>query len=72
MAGENVNISAAWRMLMDVPNPPPFANVYVYGQLMFEDTRDYNFTANRVSTSFEDAHIWCVCLFRDAIYGVLL
>ena len=36
-------------MLLDV-TPPPLGNVYIYGELMFEDTRDHNITANLVST----------------------
>lgn len=34
---------------MDV-TPPSLENVYIYGELMFEDTQDHNFTANLVST----------------------
>ena len=32
---------------MDV-TPPPLREVFVLGELMFEDQRDYNFTANLV------------------------
>lgn len=35
-------------MLLDV-TPPPLENVYIYGELVFEDHSDYNFTANLVS-----------------------
>ena len=45
--GEDVIISSRWRMLMDV-TPPPLREVFVLGELMFEDQRDYNFTANLV------------------------
>ena len=30
------------------PQPSRLANMYIMGQLQFEDARDYNFTANRV------------------------
>lgn len=33
---------------MDI-TPPPLGNVYVYGELLFEDVQDYNFTAHVVS-----------------------
>ena len=48
-AGEDVNISAQWNMLMDVPNPPPLGTVFIMGHLKFEDVRNYNFTAKWVS-----------------------
>ena len=46
--GEDVVINSSWRMLLDV-NPPPLGRVFVYGELKFEDERDYNFTAALVS-----------------------
>jgi len=42
-------------MLMDV-TPPPLGYVIVFGELMFEDQRDYNFTANLVRVCM------CVCV----------
>ena len=47
MQGDDVTISSRWRMLLDI-NPPRLANVYVYGELLFEDQQDYNFTADMV------------------------
>ena len=41
-------INSSWRMLLDV-NPPSLGRVFVYGELKFEDERDYNFTAALVS-----------------------
>ena len=46
--GEDVVINSSWRMLLDV-SPPPLGRVFVYGELKFEDERDYNFTAALVS-----------------------
>ena len=46
--GKSVTISSRWRMLLDI-SPPPLANVYVFGELTFDDQRGYNFTANTVS-----------------------
>ena len=46
--GEDVTILATWRMLVDI-SPPPLGIVTVYGELEFEDERDYNFTAKTVS-----------------------
>ena len=40
-------ILAQWRMLLDV-TPPTLGRVFVHGQLVFEDERDYNFTAKLV------------------------
>ena len=45
--GEDVAIASSWRMLLDI-SPPPLSRVFVYGELEFEDERDYNFTANLV------------------------
>ncbi len=45
--GEEVTISSRWRMLVDI-TPPPLASVFVFGELKFEDSQDYNFTANLV------------------------
>ena len=49
--GEDVIISSRWRMLLDI-NPPPLGNVYVFGELLFEDQRDYQFTANLVGIHY--------------------
>ena len=45
-------------MLMDV-TPPPLGYVIVLGELMFEDQRDYNFTANLVRVCM---CVVCVCV----------
>lgn len=47
--GEEVTVSSRWRMLLDI-TPPTLGKVYIYGELMFEDQRDYNFTADLVRT----------------------
>lgn len=52
--GEEVTISSRWRMLVDI-SPPPLGRVIVLGELMFEDERDYNFTANLVSATYDHA-----------------
>ena len=41
---------------MDV-TPPPLREVFVLGELMFEDQRDYNFTANLVGV-----RVWGGCV----------
>ncbi len=46
--GEDVIISSRWRMLLDI-TPPTLRRVYILGELIFEDVRDYNFTADLVS-----------------------
>ena len=46
--GEDVVINSSWRMLLDV-SPLSLGKVFVYGELKFEDERDYNFTADLVS-----------------------
>ena len=46
--GQDVVINSSWRMLLDV-SPPPLGRVFVFGELKFEDERDYNFTAALVS-----------------------
>ena len=46
--GEDVTVSSRWRMLLDV-TPPTLGNLYIFGELIFEDERDYNLTANLVS-----------------------
>lgn len=46
--GEDVTVSSRWCMILDI-SPPRLGNVYVYGELTFEDQQDYNFTANLVS-----------------------
>ena len=53
-----MTISSRWRMLMDV-TPPPLGYVIVLGELMFEDQRDYNFTANLVRVCM---CVVCVCV----------
>ena len=50
LEGEDVIISSHWCMLLDV-TPPTLGMVYVYGELIFEDERDYDFTANLVHTT---------------------
>lgn len=47
--GDDVTITSTWRMILDV-TPPPLGDVYVHGELHFEDMRDYEFVANRVSS----------------------
>ncbi len=49
--GEDVIISSRWRMLLDV-SPPTLGKVYILGELIFEDMRYYNFTADLVSLRF--------------------
>lgn len=44
---DDVAIASSWRMLLDI-TPPPLNRVFIYGELEFEDKRDYNFTANLV------------------------
>ena len=46
--GEDVVINSSWRMLLDV-SPLSLGKVFVYGELKFEDERDYNITADLVS-----------------------
>ena len=45
--GEDVTISSSWRMLVDI-SPPSLGRIFVYGELMFRDNQDYNFTASLV------------------------
>ena len=45
--GEDVTIMSSWRMLLDV-SPPPLGQVYVFGELMFQDEQDLNLTADLV------------------------
>ena len=54
--GEDVIISSRWRMLLDV-SPPTLGNVYILGELIFEDMRDYNFTADLVSVLYECVNV---------------
>ena len=61
--GEDVIISSRWRMLMDV-TPPPLREVFVLGELMFEDQRDYNFTANLVGVRV------CGGVMCEGVWGV--
>ena len=44
---DDVAIASSWRMLLDI-TPPPLNRVFIFGELEFEDERDYNFTANLV------------------------
>lgn len=53
--GEEVTISSRWRMLVDI-SPPLLSRVIILGELMFEDERDYNFTANLV-TPYKELHL---------------
>lgn len=47
-------------MLVDIA-PPPLGLVLVYGELEFEDERDYNFTAKTVR--FRSTHASEICHF---------
>ena len=75
--GEDVIISSRWRMLMDV-TPPPLREVFVLGELMFEDQRDYNFTANLVGVRVCGVCVWdvvydsyiCVCMCGVCVWCV--
>ena len=48
---------------MDV-TPPPLREVFVLGELMFEDQRDYNFTANLVGVRV------CGGVMCEGVWGV--
>lgn len=44
-AGDNVTVPGEWRLLLDV-DPAPLNNLTVDGNLIADDTRDVNITAN--------------------------
>ena len=54
--GEDVVINSTWRMHLDI-SPPHLGNVYVYGELTFDDNKDLNFTANIILIQGPNAHL---------------
>ena len=54
--GEDVVINSTWRMHLDI-SPPNLGNVYVYGELTFDDDIDLNFTANNILIQGLNAHL---------------
>ena len=56
LAGEDVIIESTWRMHLDI-NPPHLGNVYIYGELTFDDTQNLNFTANLILIQGTNAHL---------------